>query len=157
MKKQGSAVIATEFGSVELVFEGSDLKKSLLTRQSRKTSLGLFADHPAVVSLLSYLEGDLDAPSRLSFKQSGTPFRQKVWAQMCRIAPGSTMTYGQVASLLHSSPRAVGQACGDNQLPIFVPCHRIVGKKDLGGFAHGTSELPIKQWLLNHERKYRYE
>ena len=45
--------------------------------------------------------------------------------------------------------RAVGAACGDNPLPILVPCHRIIGKDGrLVGFSGG---LEIKEFLLNHE------
>ena len=34
--------------------------------------------------------------------------------------------------------RAVGQACGDNRLPIVIPCHRVVAADGVGGFAHAA-------------------
>jgi methylated-DNA-[protein]-cysteine S-methyltransferase len=56
---------------------------------------------------------------------------------------------------VESAPRAVGGACGANPLPLIVPCHRVVAVNGLGGFnarKDGVDWLPIKRWLLNHER-----
>jgi methylated-DNA-[protein]-cysteine S-methyltransferase len=47
----------------------------------------------------------------------------------------------------------VGQACGNNPIPIIIPCHRVVSKSGMGGFNHhaGGYALDIKRWLLAHE------
>lgn len=84
----------------------------------------------------------------------GTPFQQSVWQMMCDIQAGATLTYGAVAHKLSSAPRAVGQACGRNPLPVIIPCHRIVGVTGLVGFMRGEAAdgLSIKKWLLEHER-----
>jgi methylated-DNA-[protein]-cysteine S-methyltransferase len=84
----------------------------------------------------------------------GTPFRQRVWQLLSRIPPGQTRTYGDVARELGSSARAVGQAVGDNPIPIVIPCHRVIAADgSLGGFNHSRSgySLDIKRWLLFHE------
>ena len=54
---------------------------------------------------------------------------------------------------LRDHARAVGQACGDNRLPIVIPCHRVVAADGIGGFAHATGGylLEAKRWLLAHE------
>ncbi|MCC7136066.1 MAG: methylated-DNA--[protein]-cysteine S-methyltransferase [Nitrosomonas sp.] len=86
---------------------------------------------------------------------SGTQHQQRVWQQIQAIPPGTTRSYAEFANLLHSSPRAVGQACGANRLPIVIPCHRVIAKNgSLGGFMHASDGMPlmIKQWLLSHER-----
>lgn len=82
-----------------------------------------------------------------------TPFRLRVWGAIRAIPCGETRTYGELAATLGSSPRAVGQALGDNPLPILIPCHRVVGRQGLGGFAHARDGriLDIKRWLLRHE------
>lgn len=87
------------------------------------------------------------------YRLEGTSFRQRVWAQIAAIPQGQTRTYGEIARILRSAPRAVGQACGDNPLPILIPCHRVVSQRGLGGFNHsaGSELLRIKQWLLAHE------
>ena len=63
-------------------------------------------------------------------------------------------TYGELARRLGAEARAVGQACGDNRLPIVIPCHRVVAANGIGGFAHSTGGYLIeaKRWLLAHER-----
>lgn len=89
----------------------------------------------------------------LPLKLDGTPYRQRVWRAILTIGCGETRTYGELAAMLGSTPRAVGQAVGDNPLPIVVPCHRVVGKRGLGGFAHAVAgdAIEIKRWLLRHE------
>lgn len=86
---------------------------------------------------------------------AGTPFRQRVWAAIAAIPPGATRTYGELARELGSAPRAVGQACGDNPLPLIIPCHRVVAAHGAGGFAHsgGGFHLRVKTWLLAHEAR----
>lgn len=84
---------------------------------------------------------------------SGTPFQQKVWLVIAAIPYGQVISYGDIARLIGSSPRAVGQACGRNPLPIIIPCHRVVSACGLGGFSLSNQdfELNIKRWLLTHE------
>lgn len=86
---------------------------------------------------------------------AGTEHQRKVW-QMMRVIPrGQTLSYGELAAEIGSSPRAVGQACGSNPIPVIVPCHRVVSKAGLGGFMHRADNgaLDIKRWLLVHERR----
>ena len=88
-------------------------------------------------------------------KLEGTPFQKKVWQELKKIPSGQTRTYGELARKLKSSPRAVGNACRRNPVPLIVPCHRVVAKNGLGGFAGQTSGETVnaKQWLLNYEAK----
>ena len=90
----------------------------------------------------------------LSLKLNGTVHQTKVWQAMSAIPSGQTRNYGDLATLLASSPRAVGQACGANSIPIVIPCHRVVSKSGIGGFIHQRSgdALDIKRWLLAHEQ-----
>ena len=138
--------------------------------------LGIRTNGKAVIGL-RYLSGDV-APSRptsslvrevvrqierylvepdfvfdLPLEIDGSEFRKRVWKVMCEIPAGKTMTYGEVAERIGSAPRAVGGACGDNQIPLIIPCHRIVARNGIGGFMHttGDTELGIKRWLLAHE------
>ncbi len=107
----------------------------------------------AVRQLLAYLK-DPRFVFSLPLKPSGTTFQRRVWAGIAAIPLGATQTYGELANILGSSPRAVGNACGANPYPIVIPCHRVVaaGGK-LGGFARqrGGFLLEVKRWLLAHE------
>jgi methylated-DNA-[protein]-cysteine S-methyltransferase len=87
----------------------------------------------------------------------GSEFQRRLWAALCEIPRGRTLTYGEMARKLggedFESARAVGQACGDNRLPIVIPCHRVVAAHGVGGFSHTTEGYLIeaKRWLLMHE------
>jgi methylated-DNA-[protein]-cysteine S-methyltransferase len=120
----------------------------------------------AAKQLEAYL-ADPDTKFDLPLLVEGTPFQKRLWAALCEIPRGRTMTYGELAKRLGGADaakrlggahaemnRAVGQACGDNRLPIVIPCHRVVAANGLGGFAHATGGylLEAKRWLLAHER-----
>ena len=103
--------------------------------------------------LAAYLE-DPDTRFELPLLVEGTPFQRRLWEALCRIPRGKTLTYGALAQRLGAEARAVGQACGDNRLPIVIPCHRVVASGGIGGFAHSTRGYLVeaKRWLLAHER-----
>lgn len=106
-----------------------------------------------VCAQLAAYFADADFQFDLPLKLSGTEHQLKVWQAMRDIPCGQVRTYGELAVLLQSSPRAVGQACGNNPIPVVVPCHRVVSKTGLGGFMHRADNgaLDIKRWLLGHE------
>ncbi len=87
----------------------------------------------------------------------GSEFQCRVWDAISAIPSGATRRYGELAADLAAPARAVGQACGDNRLPIVIPCHRVIGADSLGGFAHASSgfSLAVKRWLLEHEGALR--
>ncbi|MEQ8371124.1 MAG: methylated-DNA--[protein]-cysteine S-methyltransferase [Alphaproteobacteria bacterium] len=87
----------------------------------------------------------------LVLRPAGSAFRQAVWRTLGTIGWGQTRTYGQVAAALATAARAVGGACGANPLPIFIPCHRVLGADGaLHGYS-GEGGLATKAWLLQHE------
>lgn len=82
----------------------------------------------------------------------GTAFQRAVWRALSTIPFGVTTTYGEIAATVGkpSASRAVGAANGQNPIAIVVPCHRVIGANGtLTGYGGG---LPIKEWLLRHER-----
>ena len=100
---------------------------------------------------------DPDSRFDLPVVIEGSPLQKAVWQAMCAIPRGKTRTYGDVAKEVGAhfpvDARAVGQACGDNRLPIVIPCHRVVAADGIGGFSHATGGylLEAKRWLLLHE------
>lgn len=87
----------------------------------------------------------------LEIKLEGTEFQKAVWREMLKIPYGETRTYSEIAAAINrpKAVRAVGTACGKNKFLIVVPCHRVVAKNGLGGYAFG---LEIKQKLLKLEQ-----
>ena len=83
----------------------------------------------------------------------GTAFQMRVWSALSAIPSGKVLTYGELAEQLGSSARAVGNACRRNPIPVIVPCHRIVAKSGIGGFAGDIDGrlIDIKLRLLEHE------
>lgn len=81
----------------------------------------------------------------------GTPFRQSVYRAVIDIPYGHTASYSQ-AALAAGYPlamRAVGTAMKMNQLPLLIPCHRVVHKAaKLEAYRGG---LDIKSYLLTLE------
>lgn len=81
----------------------------------------------------------------------GTAFQRKVWRVLRAIPAGRTLTYGEVARRAGhpKAVRATGAACGANPVPLFIPCHRVIGAGgSLGGFSSG---LAWKKLLLECE------
>lgn len=77
------------------------------------------------------------APLAISKKPSRppTPFEHRLYAACKAIPRGKVATYGQLAALLNSAPRAVGQALRRNPFAPVVPCHRVITSSlELGGF-----------------------
>jgi methylated-DNA-[protein]-cysteine S-methyltransferase len=106
----------------------------------------------AAAALRDYFGGDVNALARVDVRQPGGAFHTRVWAEMRNIAPGTTVSYSELAARA-GAPRAVraaASACARNAVCLFVPCHRVVRSDgSLGGYYYG---LATKQRLLEHER-----
>lgn len=88
----------------------------------------------------------------LRLQPQGTDFEKKVWDFVKTIPYGKTMTYEEVAVGIGepNSDRAVGMALNHNPIPLFIPCHRVIGKNGtLTGYIGG---LELKKWLLAKEK-----
>jgi methylated-DNA-[protein]-cysteine S-methyltransferase len=84
----------------------------------------------------------------LPLAPQGSPFELRVWQLMSDIPFGETRSYGDLAQDLAAAPRAVGQACGRNPLPIVIPCHRVLAAGGgLGGYSGGRG-VDTKRRLL---------
>ena len=74
-------------------------------------------------------------------------------ARIRGIPIGETLSYGALARIAGSAPRAIGQACARNPFPIVIPCHRVVGSGGMIGHYSGGKGIATKIWLLDHERR----
>jgi len=79
----------------------------------------------------------------------------RVYREVRCIPDGGTATYGEIARVAGTSPRAVGMAMRRNPTPLVIPCHRVVAADGIGGF---TPDISIKRDLLDMEqRQHRRE
>jgi methylated-DNA-[protein]-cysteine S-methyltransferase len=141
----GGALRAVEFGDEAAVM-------TTLRRRHPEATWRSGGEAESFAGLLErYLEGDLEALGEAALAPAGTPFQRRVWDEVRRLPAGRTTTYGEIARRLGEpgAMRAVGHANGSNPIPLFIPCHRVVGAGGrLTGYGGG---LHIKRWLLGHE------
>lgn len=147
------ALINTPFGAVAISVHGNQLAINLLTESpspENQTSTHRLVKQ-AYEQIMQYLQqptAQVDLPVNVL----GTSFQQRVWQAIAAIPVGQTYTYGQLANQIGSGPRAVANACGANNMPLIIPCHRVVAQNGIGGFMQGKQNgVLIKQWLLAHE------
>ena len=107
----------------------------------------------AAAQLAAYFAGRLKAFD-LPLAPKGSAHELEVWAQLCRIPYGETITYGELARRTGTVARAVGGTCGANPIAIVIPCHRVTAAGGfLGGYSGGDGR-DSKRRLLAHEAKF---
>ena len=106
----------------------------------------------AAQQLQDYLIGKL-ADFSLPLQPEGTAFMQQVWRRLCEIPYGETASYKSLAESIGkpNAARAVGMANNRNPIPIFIPCHRVIGANgSLVGYRGGVD---LKSRLLKLEKE----
>ena len=154
MKYDYDAVVAAPFGAVAIQARDDFLTRLELLAEplAEVTSDNAFVQNVAR-QVSEYLRNPQTVLS-IPFAVKGTPFQRRVWQAIAAIPSGKTLSYGELADRVSSGPRAVANVCGANQVPLFIPCHRVVAKNGLGGFMQGDARgLAIKTWLLEHEKQ----
>ena len=81
----------------------------------------------------------------------GSKLQIKIWKELIKIPYGKTKSYGEIAKIVKTSPRYVGNVCGQNKHLLIVPCHRVIRTDgSLGGFS-SQGGLSLKKRLLSME------
>jgi methylated-DNA-[protein]-cysteine S-methyltransferase len=150
---QYAAALPTPVGLLGVVLDGERVVAVERVEESLFVENALTLLAAEVTKQLEAYFSDARFRFDLPLKMVGSEFQQKVWRQLQQIAPGQVKTYGEIAKVLNSSPRAVGGACRANPLPIVIPCHRVVASNGIGGYGGATDgyKLQQKRWLLAHE------
>lgn len=105
---------------------------------------------PLAGEIAAYLEGNASCPKAELDMSGCTDFQKQIYELVQRIPRGAKATYGQVAECAGhpGAARAVGNVMAANPFAILVPCHRVVARNGLGGYAWGTE---MKEKLLRME------
>ena len=165
MKKtdqQYDVVFTTDLATIVLRFDGPKLiKVKYLNKQSAEKAHKTSHKEPlskikeaVKTKIEKYLEpGSKTKSIKVDVLLNVTSFQGKVLKQLQKIPYGETRTYGEIAKILKTSARAVGNACRNNPLPIIIPCHRVVAASGIGGYdgAKSGDLLTIKRKLLMRE------
>jgi methylated-DNA-[protein]-cysteine S-methyltransferase len=154
MEKHYDAVISAPFGAVGIRAQDDFLVGIELIPGNVEEK---HSAQPFIQDIANQVRQYLDdprVPLDVPYAVRGTPFQKRVWRAIAAIPSGQTLSYGELAQKVGSGPRAVANVCGANQVPLFIPCHRVVAKSGLGGFMQGIANgLKVKQWLLDHEKR----
>jgi methylated-DNA-[protein]-cysteine S-methyltransferase len=153
--KQTYFIYPTPMGRITLGSDGSALTRFIfgpakLPGEKTPTTL----TNKAANEVQEYLAGkrkSFDIP----LNPAGSEFQLQVWNALQEIPYGQTRTYEEVATAIGkpSAMRAVGGANNKNPLPLFIPCHRVIGVNgSLVGYAAG---LKIKKFLLDLEKEHQ--
>jgi len=151
----GTALLVTDEHGVLRAFNWTDYEPAMrgwINRHYPKAEL-TEGDAPPQVRgpFETYFQGDAAALESVPWQASGTPFQLTVWAALCTIPAGETLSYARLAKRIGrpTAVRAVGHANGANPVAVVVPCHRVIGAD--GSLTGYGGSLPRKRWLLAHE------
>lgn len=137
--------INSKFGYISIVEEDGFITAILFFYMKENPSP---LSEKAKIQVEEYLKGERKTFD-LPIKMKGTDFQKIVWNAIYDIPFGKTISYKDIGDRIGSKGyQAIGSACGKNPLPIIVPCHRVLGKDNIGGFSLG---LDIKKSLLSLE------
>lgn len=137
IEEKDGFIVKVHFGS-DAPFKDEDIKETDVIKK-------------AYVELNNYLKGDIKEFT-IPLKVDGTEFMKEVWDGLLKIPYGKTLSYKELGEKIGrpKAARAIGLACNKNPIPIFIPCHRIVGSNgNLTGYLGG---LNIKKKLLEIEK-----
>ena len=110
---------------------------------------GLAGEVPPIIR--KYCGGQpVDCSALDSFALHDDTMYSRIYRVVRDVPYGKTATYGEIAEMVSTSPRVVGQAMARNPTPLVIPCHRIVAANGIGGF---SPSVEIKEALLAMEKK----
>jgi methylated-DNA-[protein]-cysteine S-methyltransferase len=110
----------------------------------------------AVDAIVALLRGEAADLTTVPLDLSGLPlFERRVYEAARAIAPGATLSYGEIARGLGdpAAARAVGRALARNPFAIVVPCHRVVAAGGRTGGFSAAGGIATKHRLLEIEAK----
>ena len=153
MYARDHALIATPIGMIRVEGDGDVIIRIQLGAEEPERHGESAVVRAATAQFLAYFSGDLKHFD-LPLPPVKSPRGQVLRDGLIAIGYGESMSYGELARRLDSGPRAIGQLCVRNQLPIVVPCHRVLAAGGaLGSYTAGDGPA-TKQWLLEHERRH---
>ena len=149
-KDNDCLIFNTSIANIVITEENNKIVSINFTKKNIKSSKSALLNK-AKLELKEYFNQNRKTFSFDAFPR-GTPFQYLVWREIKKISYGSTKTYMDLAKILSTSPRAIGNACSQNKCLILIPCHRIVSTtgKLLGFSALGGTKT--KKRLITIEK-----
>ncbi|EWH12260.1 methylated-DNA/protein-cysteine methyltransferase [Catenovulum agarivorans DS-2] len=156
MRPIAQAIIMTPIGKIAVMNTEQALTQIDLQAQSVPYQLAAANSLTSIIveQINAYFAKEIET-FELPIDVKGTQFQEKVWRALGDIPFGKCLTYGELATHIETSARAIGGACRNNPIPIVIPCHRIVAANGIGGYSGQWRlgrKVDIKRWLLKHEQ-----
>lgn len=147
--------VKTPVGTFTAIYEDGIIRRILFPEETPGAGITLLNESlDFALQIKEYFAGKrkvFDLPVFIP----GTDFRRNVYKAAMGIPYGRTAAYSEVA-LAAGYPlamRAVGSAMKANQLPLIIPCHRVVHKSEKKFTYSGGDDM--KSFLLDMEKKYK--
>lgn len=151
------ATFSTLVGTCVVAWNDVGLTRFLLPDPERPSGASPEAEPPdwvmtVITRVQRHFTGDLQDFTDLRYDFSRLPaFVSAVLRAVLQVKPGTTTSYGELATLIGQSTgasRAVGTALGSNPWPLLIPCHRVVAASGkMTGFS-GPGGVATKLKLL---------
>ncbi len=140
------AVVASGFGDLNKI-------SNLLPKEYLNLKIVKIKEHDYKSIFLRYFSGEKVKLSALKVEIFGSAFQKKVWVEIEKIPYGKLISYKELA-MKAGKPNAfriVGTICGQNRIPIIIPCHRVIKSDgEIGSYAYGEA---LKAELIKLETK----
>ena len=149
-----TATLETPVGRVSITANDAAITRVTWTRGKGPQGKAPQTDHPILERAVQQLE-EYFAGTRRDFElplaPAGGELQQAVCRALLEIPYGETRSYGDLARALGVAAQPIGQACGGNPIPIFIPCHRVLAAAGRTGGFSGGAGVETKLALLRHE------
>lgn len=152
MYARDHALIATPLGIIRIEGDDAQIVSVHIGAGGYPATGSAAAVREAATQLEQWFAGER-RDFTVAMAPAGTPRGEELRAGLIAVGFGETLSYGALARMLGSSPRAIGQLCARNPFPIIVPCHRVLGAGGALGAYSGGEGPKTKSWLLEHERR----
>lgn len=150
----GAILVAESARGICAILLGDDPEVLVREVQDQFPTAQLIGADAAFEQRVAAVVGMVEAPTlglNLPLDVRGTAFQQRVWQALRAVAPGTTVSYTEIAERIGSpkAVRAVARACAANVLAVAIPCHRVVRQDGgLSGYRWGVAR---KRELLERE------
>ena len=154
MPETSISLIESPIGLIELMAEQDQLVSIRICAEATRPTDETPPLRETRRQLDAWFQGrlkDFDLPLAPFKSARGEELRAAITA----IPYGDSLSYGALARIAQSGPRAIGQACRRNPFPIVIPCHRVIGSNGSIGHYSGGQGIATTLWLLDHESKHR--
>jgi methylated-DNA-[protein]-cysteine S-methyltransferase len=116
--------------------------------ENKKPSLHLLKAKDEIRQFLNKKRKDLTFKTKVT----GSKNQLKIWKKIRKVSYGKCVSYKNISKQTKIHPRLVGKICGENRLPLYIPCHRIIRSDgSLGGYS-ARGGINLKKKLLKIEK-----